>query len=98
MGEGISSNILSDRLKNLENREMIASVVHPESKRRKLYYLTKKAKNLVYVVIEIARWADQNLGDLVHVPNENRVYLDNPVDDVAEMIFQRLEIWEKEFL
>ncbi len=60
MPEGISSNILSDRLKKLEESGVIASAYKLDNKRDKLYYLTEKGKGLVYVMLEIVRWADLN--------------------------------------
>ena len=98
MKEGISSNILSERLKRLENRGIVASASHPDSKRRKLYYLTRRGKDLIYVIIEIVRWAEKNLSELIHIPDEKRCFLDVPVEEVAKMVFQQLEVWEKEHL
>lgn len=96
--ERISSSILSDRLKNLERDDIIDSTPHPKSGRRKLYYLTPKGKGLVRVMIEIARWADQNLGDIVQIPDDKRPFLDDPLEDVAQMVLQQLDKWEKENL
>lgn len=44
MPEAISANILSNRLKKLAEAGIIADAPHPDSKRRKLYYLTGKEK------------------------------------------------------
>lgn len=96
--EKISSSILSDRLKKLENDGIISSASHPDSGRRKLYYLTEKGKGLVRVMIEIARWADHNLGELVCIPDDKRPFVDCPVEDVVKMVLQQLDKWEKENL
>ena len=96
--EGISSNILTDRLKKLENSGVIASAPHPGSRRRKLYYLTDLGKDLVYVMLAISRWSDQNLDDQVFIPEEKRVLLDSPPEEVSEMILARLRDWEDEFI
>lgn len=98
MPERISSSILSDRLKKLEGERIIASIPHPDSKRRKLYYLTKKGKGLIYLMLEIARWADRNIADRVVIPDERRPFLDNPPEQVAQMVFLQLEEWEREHL
>lgn len=98
MPEGISSNILSDRLKNLEKNKMVSSIPHPESKRRKLYYLTKNGKGLVPVMIEIVRWAEKSFGDLVHIPDERRPFLDLPLEEVTQMVFLQLDAWEEQNL
>lgn len=98
MQEGISSNILANRLKHLEESGIVASAYRPDNKRDKLYYLTDKGKGLIYVMIEIARWADLHIGDKVHIPDDRRPFLDNPPKEVAKIVFKQLEEWEKENL
>ena len=96
--EGISSNILSDRLKRLEDEGLINSIPHPESGRRKLYYLLPKGKDLIHVLTHLARWADKHLGDLVEIPLEKRKLLLNQPDTLIKMTLQQLEEWENRFL
>jgi len=96
--EGISSNILTDRLKKLEKSGIIASAPYPGSKRRKLYYLTNKGKGLVLVMLEVARWSDNHLGEWVFIPEEKRVFLDDPPEAVAETVMRQLSEWEDEFI
>lgn len=96
--EGISSNILTDRLKKLQTAEIISSAPHPESRRRKLYYLTSQGKALIHVMLEISRWSDQHLGDQVFIPEEKRIFLDSPPEAVAEMVLRQLGDWEDEFI
>ena len=96
--EGISSNILSGRLKKLEGAGIITFVQHPESKRRKLYYLTQKGKDLVYIMLDVARWADKHLDDKVVIPEDRRFFLDMPAETVANTVFDKLAAWEKEFI
>lgn len=96
--EGISSNILTDRLKKLEHAGIIASAPHRVSKRRKLYYLTDKGKSLILVMLEISRWSDSHLGEWVFIPEEKRVFLDTPPKIVAEMVLRQLREWEDEFI
>lgn len=98
MPEGISTNILSDRLKKLEEKEIINSAPHPESKRRKLYYLTEKGRELIFVILEIAKWADQNIAELIDIPDEKRPFLEIPREEVAKIVFDRLDAWEAENL
>ncbi|MGB0993745.1 MAG: winged helix-turn-helix transcriptional regulator [Akkermansiaceae bacterium] len=57
--EGISTNILVDRLKSLTVNGVIDAIPHPESKRRKLYYLTNRGKQLIPAVCELTRWGYQ---------------------------------------
>lgn len=67
--EGIATNILSDRLKKLENNGIIESKVYEELKTKKEYSLTQKGKSLVPVLVEMILWSakyDNNLA----VPQE----------------------------
>ena len=54
--EGIATNILSDRLKRLVCTELIGSLPHPDHKSKKLYYLTKKGKDLLPLMVEMILW------------------------------------------
>lgn len=93
--EGISSNILSDRLTRLEQAGLVASAPHPASKRRKLYYLTEAGKDLVPVMLAISKWSDRHLGDRVLIPDDRRPLLDMDPDVVTKLVRDRLEAWEK---
>lgn len=96
--EGISSNILSDRLKRLEASKTIGVIAHPDSKLRKLYYLTDQGKELIHVILNIANWSDKFLSDRILIAEEMRPLLDNPIQDVANMVHLRLNEWEQEYL
>jgi len=96
--EGISTNILADRLKQLQSRGIIASVPHPENKTRKLYYLTQPGKDLIHVMIQIAIWADKHLTGVVSIPTDTRDLLINNTGAMIQYTLQELEKWEKEFI
>lgn len=96
--EEISSNILSNRLNRLQNFEIIASVPHPESKRRKLYYLTEKGKDLFDVLMAIVRWADKHLEDIIFIPEEKRALLEAPQEEVEQKMRLDLAEWEALYL
>ncbi len=96
--EGISSNILSDRLKRLETGGLIDSIPHPESGRRKLYYLLPKGRDLVHVLTHMARWADRHLSPQVRIPPEKMALLINKPDKLIAITLQQLDEWEKQFL
>lgn len=55
-GEGIASNILSDRLKRLEEQGIIARDADPDDKRQVIYTATAKGRALLPVLLEIAAW------------------------------------------
>lgn len=95
--EGISSNILTDRLKRLEEGGLISSIPHPESGRRKLYYLLPKGKDLIHVLTPLARWADKHLGKVVHIPPEKREPLINNPEGMIQGVLQELEEWEGKY-
>ncbi|MBL4890804.1 MAG: helix-turn-helix transcriptional regulator [Rhizobiaceae bacterium] len=55
--EGISTNILADRLKHLENEGVIEKVRDPENGRSFMYSLTEKGFDLAPIVLEIVNWS-----------------------------------------
>ncbi|MEW8458805.1 MAG: helix-turn-helix domain-containing protein, partial [Candidatus Thiodiazotropha endolucinida] len=65
MEEQISSSILTNRLMRLQRDGLIASLPHPESRRRKLYYLTAKGIDLIYMMTELVVWSNKHMGDWV---------------------------------
>lgn len=54
--EGIATNILADRLKQLENNGLVQKLPHPTSKRQNEYVLTKKGSDLLPVLAELIAW------------------------------------------
>jgi len=59
-GENIATNILADRLAQLECGEIISKHKHPDSKAKVLYKLTKKGIELVPVLVEIIIWSEKH--------------------------------------
>lgn len=96
--EQISSSVLSDRLKKLETEGLIASVDHPESQRRKLYYLTPMGKDLIHVMLELVLWADRHLSAFLNIPKEKQHALRNDPDGFKAHVLAQLEAWEQEHL
>lgn len=95
--EGISTNILADRLKRLTCMGIIASTPHPTNKTRKFYYLTPAGKDLLPLVTEMILWG----GTHVPAPNMPKAKFDavkkNPKKFMAETM-KRIAVWEKEHL
>ena len=54
--EGISTNILADRLSRLEKQGIISKRDDPENKKQILYAPTKKGLDLIPVMLELIRW------------------------------------------
>jgi len=57
--EGISTNILADRLSQLEREGLITMERDAEHKQKKIYKATQKGKDLMPVLLEIGRWSNQ---------------------------------------
>jgi DNA-binding HxlR family transcriptional regulator len=56
-GEGISTNILADRLVKLEQLGLILKSDDPTDKRQVRYLPTQKGLDLLPVILEMARWS-----------------------------------------
>ena len=93
--EGISSNILSDRLRKLENHNIISSLPHPDSQRRKLYYLTDIGKDLIPILVSISRWSEKHLGKVVKIPPDSRKLLVSNPNLLIKNTLRLISEWEK---
>ncbi|MEM6722444.1 MAG: helix-turn-helix domain-containing protein [Bacteroidota bacterium] len=62
--EHIASNILSARLKMLEEYHMVTKGKRPENKKTNIYRLTDKGLDLMPIIVELALWSDHNLRDI----------------------------------
>lgn len=56
-GEGIATNVLSERLERLEAAGVITRTADDTDARRVLYTLTRKGKALAPLLVEIVIWA-----------------------------------------
>jgi DNA-binding HxlR family transcriptional regulator len=95
--EHIATNVLTDRLKKLLAAGVINEMPHPENRSRKLYYLTEKGKDLFPILAEMAKWGSKHLSDL---PAMKPLYerMTNQPGTIKKEIFQRIDLWEKQFL
>ena len=57
--EGISTNVLSDRLSRLEAQQIISRQRDPANGRQVLYELTEKGRDLLPVLLAVIGWADK---------------------------------------
>ncbi len=62
--EAIATNILSAKLKLLEELGIVVKSNLPNNKKTKLYHLTDKGLALTPILIELAIWSDQQLRDM----------------------------------
>jgi len=59
--EAIATNILSSRLKMLEEFKIIIKGKLPENKKTNIYTLTEKGIALTPLIVELSIWSDNNL-------------------------------------
>jgi len=62
--EAIATNILSAKLKFLEEVGLIIKTQRPDNKKTNLYLLTEKGLSLTPILVELAIWSDRNLRDI----------------------------------
>ena len=62
--EGISTNILTDRLNLLENEGIVSKQPDSTHKQKLIYSLTEKGINLVPIIAEIGLWSDKYASEL----------------------------------
>jgi DNA-binding HxlR family transcriptional regulator len=62
--EAIATNILSSKLKLLEESGLIVKTQRPNNKKTNLYLLTDKGLALTPLLVELASWSDDFLRDL----------------------------------
>ncbi len=56
-GEGISTNVLSDRLRRLEAQQIVSRKKDPADGRQVIYELTDKGKDLRPMMLAVMSWA-----------------------------------------
>ncbi|WP_421867173.1 winged helix-turn-helix transcriptional regulator [Motiliproteus sp.] len=98
MPEKISTSVLTERLKMLEREGLVAQIPHPESARRKLYYLTDMGKDLIHVLTPLVYWADSHLAHYLDIPTEKRNLMDQGQEAFKAAMLAELQRWEAEFL
>ncbi len=88
--EGISTNILSDRLSRLEAQQIITRQRDPANGRQVLYALTDKGRDLLPVMLAVIDWAEKYDPD-THVSPEFAEQLRLDVDAVRDAMFDAME-------
>ena len=59
--ENIATNILSSRLKSLEQNGFITKTKPANNKKTNIYILTEKGLSLIPIIVELAIWGDANI-------------------------------------
>ena len=62
--EAIATNILSAKLKMLEQVGLITKSKLPNNKKTNLYHLTEKGLALTPIILELALWSDSHLREI----------------------------------
>lgn len=62
--EAIATNILSSRLKRLEELGIVLKTRQPGNRKSFVYRLTERGLALTPVLVELANWSDRNLREL----------------------------------
>lgn len=70
--ETIATNILSSKLKCLEELGIIIKKQLPDNKKTNLYLLTEKGLALTPIIVELSIWSDENVREL------NKIMRDSP--------------------
>jgi DNA-binding HxlR family transcriptional regulator len=86
--EAIATNILSAKLKFLEEVGIVVKTKRPDNKKTNLYLLTDKGLALTPILVELATWSDQYLRDIhpTIVDGASMELLWNSKADFAHMI------------
>jgi DNA-binding HxlR family transcriptional regulator len=64
-GEGIATNVLSDRLVRLQASGIVNKTPHPDHGKKFVYTLTERGKALAPVLIEFALWSRETIATAV---------------------------------
>jgi len=93
-GEGISTNILADRLNRLVEQGVIERREHSTDKKRVTYVLTEKGIDLMPVLLELVLWATKHLPH-VQAPREFMDSLKNHREALTSGIRRQLRATAK---
>ena len=92
--EAIATNILSIKLKLLEELEIVTKSKLPNNKKTNLYHLTERGLSLSNIIVDLALWSDKHLRELnidMRNPNELELMKNNKEDFIKVL----LENYEK---
>lgn len=96
-GEGIATNILTDRLKTLSTSGIIGSIPHPSNGIKKLYYLTSKGKSLLPLIREMILWGDLQCEGSQAPADKIRVIREKGKTFMSGVL-KKLDAWERKYL
>ncbi|HZS71616.1 MAG TPA: helix-turn-helix domain-containing protein [Candidatus Acidoferrum sp.] len=88
--EGIATNILADRLRQLEKHGIIRTAPDPSDGRKVRYLLTRKGMDLAPVLTEMVLWA------AAHEETGNQALVQRMREDKDRFLAEVRQRWEKE--
>lgn len=89
-GEGISTNILSDRLSRFEAQKIVSRQKDPDNGRQILYELTDEGKDLLPVMLAIIGWAEKHDAE-TNVSNEFAERIRTDLFTVRDEMLEEME-------
>ena len=89
--EKIATNILSDRLAKLQERDLIVKSNHPENNKVNLYNLTKVGAGLIPVIVEFLVWFHKNSENYNFIIPESRKFIREEYERDREGLIKKIE-------
>jgi len=89
--------ILTNRLSYLSNEGFVDSIIHPDSKKRKLYYLTELGKSLFPVLGSIVAWKLNSI-PANHIPSHLTLIAEGKLVQAERQTRDALTKWENQYL
>jgi DNA-binding HxlR family transcriptional regulator len=92
-GEGISTNILAERLERLTCAEILVRSEHPTNGKKYVYRLSEKGVDLVPTLIELALWGAKYVPDNAAPPDtvyQMRTARDKMIHKIRESLLGEL--------
>ncbi len=88
--EGISTNILADRLKRMQQMGVVEKFADPGDRKASVYLLTDKGLDLFPVLLEVIRWGMEHDEHSI-VPPQVAAALEGSKDDLAIQARSRIQ-------
>jgi DNA-binding HxlR family transcriptional regulator len=83
--EKIATNILANRLANLEQNGILVKKPHPEDKRKEIYSLTEKGLDLIPLLLEMASWSARH-DPMTGAPQEWIAMVNSNKENITRLI------------
>lgn len=83
--EGVATNILASRLKNLVQHGLITQCKDPNNGRQKLYHLTDKGLDLIPSILHLVKWSGNHDPETC-LPETIQAYLETNFDQAVDYV------------